>query len=400
MKIMICIFFIIVFICLLFIVDYKLGHKYYIKKQMKRSFPKRYSDFTFYTDGFHLYEDLFQDIQNSLHSIHILFFIVRNDSISQKFLSLLEKKAQEGVEVKLLLDFVGSIRLNSKVIRKLRQSGVDVALARKPKLPFLFFTFQSRNHRKITVIDSKIGYLGGFNIGNEYVGENPKLGFWRDYHLKCEGEGVYDLQTQFFDDWYEATKVRLKLIKNNEPPLHKGKISHQFLPTYGNQLEPLFISFIQKAKKELIICSPYFIPGKKIQQELVKALNRGVRITVMVPIKSDHMFVKEASFLYFGQLIQLGCNIYQYDFGFYHAKVIVVDQEFCDIGTANFDKRSLFLNSEINCFIYDKEFIQHIKKVISNDLKKAKKLTFERYKTYIQTHRGTVAIASILSPFL
>lgn len=400
MEFVIWFFFFIIFIFIFFLFDYKLGHKYYIQKQMKRSFPKRYSDFTFYSEGFQLYQDLFQDIQNSKKSIHILFFIIRNDAISHRFLSLLEQKAKEGVEVKLLLDFVGSIRLKRNILQKLKQCGVKVALARKPKWPFLFFTLQSRNHRKIAVIDSKIGYFGGFNIGNEYIGGNPKLGFWRDYHLKCEGEGVYDLQTQFLDDWYEATKETYNSIKNDNPPLHKGKVLHQFFPTYGNQLEQFFISFIKKAKKELIICSPYFIPGKNIQKELIRALKRGVHITVMVPIKSDHFLVKEASYIYFGPLIQLGCNIYQYDNGFFHAKVIIVDHDICDIGTANFDKRSLFLNSEINCFIYDQNYIKQIKKVIESDLKKAKKLTFERYHSYVQTKRGTIALAYLLSPFL
>ncbi|MDQ0162647.1 cardiolipin synthase [Aeribacillus alveayuensis] len=390
----------IIFLSIWFTLDYNFGKKYYVKRRKNHSFNKRWSDIYLYTDGIHLYKDLFTDIEKSHQSIHILFYIVRNDSVGQKFLSLLSQKAQEGVEVKLLLDYIGSFKLKFSMIKRLKENGVDVAFSRKPRLPFLFYTFQSRNHRKIAVIDSKVGYVGGFNIGKEYIGQNRKLGFWRDYHIKCKGEGVYDLQTQFLDDWLEATKVDLRQSRSYFPPLHKGSCLQQFIPTYGNHLEYYFISLIRMAKKELFICSPYFIPSRKLQQELLAALKQGVHITVIVPIKSDHLFVKEASYSYFGPLLKLGCNIYQYDGGFYHAKVIVVDDKCCDIGTANFDNRSLFLNEEMNCFVFDQAFIQLVKDVIKHDLKKAKKLTYEQYEKYKNSHRIEIAAATLLFPFL
>lgn len=393
------IFFIFLFAFLL-VIDLKLGWYYYVKKGRDHSFPERNSDFTLFTEGESLYEDLFQSIRNSKRSIHILFFIVRNDDISDTFYSLLKEKATDGVEVKLLLDYMGSIRLKRKTIKELKQSGVAVAHSRKPTFPFFFYTVQSRNHRKIAILDGQVGYIGGFNIGKEYIGHNPKLGFWRDYHLKCEGEGVQDLQTQFLDDWYESTGKDLRKDVHYFPPLYKGNVLHRFVPTYGNQLEKHFISFIQKAQKELYICSPYFIPNKNIRDELILALKRGVTITIMVPIKSDHPFVKEASFPYFGPLLKFGANIYQYDIGFYHAKVIVVDNNFCDIGTANFDKRSLYFNDEINCFMHSPSFIQLIKGVIHYDLKNTRKLTIERYQQYRRKHRGKIKLATIFSPFL
>lgn len=391
--------FIILFIFLV-LIDFTFGRRYYVKHQRDHSFQKRMSDLTLITNGESLYDDLFRHIRNSQHSVHILFFIVRNDEISETFYTLLKEKARNGVEVRLLLDFVGSFRLKRKTKNELKQSGVQVAFTRKPSFPFFLYSLQSRNHRKIAVIDGNIGYLGGFNIGKEYIGRNPKLGFWRDYHIKCEGEGVSDLQTQFLDDWYESTGIDIRNHKEYFPKLTKGSIQHKFVPTYGNRLEKHFISFIQQAERELYIGSPYFIPSKAVLNELVDALERGVHITIMVPIKSDHPFVKEASIPYFEPLLQRGAAIYQYNYGFYHAKVMIVDQHFCDIGTANFDMRSLYFNDEINCFIYDNAFVKLVKDTIHHDLQKAERLTLERWMEYKTNHKRKIQLASLLAPLL
>lgn len=392
--------FIIVGVVIWLTVDYKFGRKKHLLKNQYKLFPKRKSNLKFYIDGQTLYEDLFGAIKQSKRSIHILFYIVKNDEISYEFLTLLGEKAKQGIEVRLLLDYIGSKKFSEKEISLLKRKGVHFAYANKPKWPFYFYTLQARNHRKIAVIDGEVGFLGGFNIGKEYLGHDPKLGFWRDYHLKVTNEGVADLQKQFLIDWFKATNEDMRHKDSYFPKQLPGKSEQQFLSTSGEFLEKYFISFIQSAKKELLICTPYFIPGKKIQKELIKAAKRGVSIKVLVPMKADHPLVKEASFPYYGSLILAGCEIYRFYHGFYHSKVFVVDDHTCDIGTANFDKRSFYINDEMNCIIYDGAFIQKVKDSIYEDFHRSEKLTYEFLKKRPLSHRSKEMVASVISYFL
>ena len=381
-------------------IDYRLGRKEHLSRSKYTQFPLRKSAIELFTDGENLYKDLFDSIRNSTSSIHVLFYIVKNDKISNEFLSLLSEKAGQGIEVRLFLDYVGSFQLKKKKIRQLINSGVIVSRSHKPRLPYLFYTLQARNHRKITVIDGKIAYLGGFNIGKEYLGLDPKFGFWRDYHLKVEGEGAFDLQQQFLKDWYDSTGVNDLDFSKYQPPLKKGSIEQMFISTYGEHLQDHFKTFIRNAKHEIIICSPYFIPGREILNELLNALSNGVQVKIMVPMKPDHPLVMEASFPYFDKLLVAGCEIYRFYYGFYHAKVIVIDDNICDIGTANFDKRSMYLNDEMNCLIYDREFIQKVKTDIYKDFQHSKLLTYEAYKNRPIGQRGREILATIVSQFL
>ena len=275
--------------------------------------------------------------------MHVLFFIVKNDDISRTFLKLLIDKAQEGIEVRLLLDRFGSHYLSKEAIYSLQKHGVSFSFCHKVKFPFPFFSANQRNHRKITVIDGKIGYIGGFNIGEEYLGHNQRLGLWRDYHLRLTGEGIQDLQKQFLHDWLDDTDQNLLDSSLYFPTQQPGTILHRFIPTDGAYLQNTFLHLIESAKKELFIGTPYFIPGKKIMNALLKARKRGVQITILVPQKADHALVREAKFPYCRKLIQAGCNIYAFQQGFFHAKIIIIDDDICDIGTANFDMRSIYI---------------------------------------------------------
>ncbi len=391
-------------IILIFVVwlrlDYYFGRKKHLRGISEIEYPVRKSDIELLIVGERFYERLFEDIKNSTQSIHVLFYIVKNDSDSEEFLNLLGKKAEQGIKVRLLLDYVGSKSLKKEKITALKKRGVAFSYSHKPALPYIFYTLQARNHRKITVIDGKIGYTGGFNIGKEYLGKDPQLGFWRDYHLRLHGEGVQDLQSQFLHDWHEATNENLIEEKVYFSSHTQGKLEQRFVSTYGQSLDSYYLSFIRLAQKELMICTPYFIPGKQIQDELLKARRRGVDIKIMVPMKADHPFVKEAAFPYFGPLILSGCEIYQYYYGFYHAKVIVVDERLCDIGTANFDKRSLYLNDELNCLIYDAAFIKKVKQTVNEDMSSSVKLTYDLFTKRSIPQRGLEAVATMISHFL
>jgi cardiolipin synthase len=393
------VFFVIAIILALIYLDGKLGRLVFQHKNKKIVYPRRHSDISFFINGTHLFSDYFAEIRKAKHHIHILFYIIKDDETSQPFFQLLKQKAKEGVRIRILVDWVGSFGLPKALIRSLKASGIEFAYTRKPRFPFFFYWLNRRNHRKITVIDGKIGYVGGFNIGKEYLGKDPNFGEWRDYHLKITGEGVYDLQTQFLRDWEEATKTTFAKDEYF-PPLQAGAIAHQLVAKDGNALEQHFIDVIGRAKKEIIIGSPYFIPSRSVMNALLDALRRGVNVTVLVPLKADHLLVKEAAYPYFYRLLKAGARIYHFYQGFYHAKTMVVDAEWCDIGTANFDKRSLFLNSEINCYIYDRDFVQKVKKAIANDLARSERLTLDFWKKRTLWDRGKESISTLLSAWL
>ncbi|AIW87024.1 MULTISPECIES: cardiolipin synthase [Bacillus] len=381
-------------------IDLSYGRIVHLKRVRSRSFPLRQSDFRLYTYGNDLYDALFTDIKQAKHHVHVLFFIVKNDDISRTFLKLLIDKAQEGIEVRLLLDRFGSHYLSKEAIYSLQKHGVSFSFCHKVKFPFPFFSANQRNHRKITVIDGKIGYIGGFNIGEEYLGHNQRLGLWRDYHLRLTGEGIQDLQKQFLHDWLDDTDQNLLDSSLYFPTQQPGTILHRFIPTDGAYLQNTFLHLIESAKKELFIGTPYFIPGKKIMNALLKARKRGVQITILVPQKADHALVREAKFPYCRKLIQAGCNIYAFQQGFFHAKIIIVDDHTCDIGTANFDMRSIYINHEINCLLYDKHFIQEVKRKFEEDLERSLLLSFEDVNPLSIIDRGKEWIGTILAFFL
>lgn len=376
-------------------VDFLLGRKKHLESAKTNTLPIRESDLEIFTEGPKLFENLFSELKKAKQHIHILFYIVKDDKISQEFLSILKEKAQAGVEVRLLVDWVGS-GLKRKTINSLKAAGVRFAFSQMPKLPFLFYSSQVRNHRKITVIDGSIAYLGGFNIGKEYNNQDPKLSPWRDYHLKMTGEGVVDLQSEFLEDWHAAAKVNLLQNKAYFPSLEKGTVKQQLVPTEGILLEEMMSDLISKAKTSIFIGTPYFIPSKRIFGLLREAISRGVSVTILVPLVSDHILVKEASYPYLRTLIKDGAEVYQFLNGFYHAKILLMDDEICDIGTANFDKRSMFLNYELNCLIYNGDFIKKVKRILTEDILNSRKAALDDFKHTLLKEKA----ASTISYFL
>ncbi|WP_285767954.1 cardiolipin synthase [Peribacillus sp. SI8-4] len=382
------------------LIDLRLGHKRFMKQAANIKYPPRSSNMTVFTSGKTLFDDYMDEIRRAQDSVHILFYIVKNDQFSKDFLKLLQTKAEAGVEVRLLADWVGSKKISRTTIQQLRKSGVHFSFSFKPKLPFLFYTIQKRNHRKITVIDGKIGYLGGFNIGREYIDQGAKLNPWRDYHLKMTGEGVQDLQEVFLLDWYHDTNEDYRGTPAYFPTLMPGFQANQVIVTNGCDLEQTLIGLIRQAKEKIIIGTPYFIPSKSLFHELREALSRNVSVTVIVPENSDHALVKEASFPYFRVLLKEGAAIMQFQRGFYHSKVILIDDTICDIGTANFDKRSCFLNGEINCLIYDRAFIEDVEKELAVDVAESKLMNGDKLSSMNVVRAAKESLASILSPFL
>ena len=342
-----------------------------------------------YSDGKLFFNELLESLKKAKKSINIEFYIFKNDDIGTKILNVLEEKAKEGVEVRLLYDSVGSRSLNRNVLNKLINEGGKVGEFFPSWLKFININMNFRNHRKIVVIDNNVGFVGGFNVGDEYLGKDSKFGYWRDTHIKFTGSAVNDLSLRFLADWRYATKEEVSLeeiFEANEENSNSNNVGMQIVSSGPNlsdkyEIKMAYLKMIQKAKKYLYIQSPYLIIDNSISDSLKLAAASGVDVKIMIPGKGDHPFVYWANLVYAGDLIKEGIRVFHYDKNaFLHAKTVVIDDEVCSIGTANMDTRSFELNFEVSSFIYSEKIAKEQKYEFENDMKKCEELTLEKYQ--------------------
>jgi cardiolipin synthase len=316
--------------------------------------------------------------------------------------------------VKLILDGVGCRKLPLKKIRDLRNSKIDVQVFFPSYLPFINLRANYRTHRKICIVDAKFGYIGGFNIGDEYLGKGP-LGNWRDTHIKMSGEVLNELQKEFFSSWdfiknqkflSFGTKFRSRYNEKKYFPekSHAGNCSVQIVgsaPDYEFRLiRDAIIHMITKAKKYIYIQTPYFIPDDIIFEALKTASLSGVNIKIMIPDKPDHLMVYWATHSYVGEMISTGVKFYSYKNGFIHSKVVIVDDEVATVGSSNFDYRSFYQNFEINAFIYDSETVKKLKTAFIEDLAESSSITREIYHNRKLLVKFKESISRLFSPIL
>mgnify|MGYP004469103099 FL=1 len=342
-----------------------------------------------YSDGKLFFNELLESLKKAKKSINIEFYIFKNDDIGTKILNVLEEKAKEGVEVRLLYDSVGSRSLNRNVLNKLINEGGKVGEFFPSWLKFININMNFRNHRKIVVIDNNVGFVGGFNVGDEYLGKDSKFGYWRDTHIKFTGSAVNDLNLRFLADWRYVTKEEVSLeeiFEANEENSNSNNVGMQIVSSGPNlsdkyEIKMAYLKMIQKAKKYLYIQSPYLIIDNSISDSLKLAAASGVDVKIMIPGKGDHPFVYWANLVYAGDLIKEGIRVFHYDKNaFLHAKTIVIDDEVCSIGTANMDTRSFELNFEVSSFIYSEKIAKEQKYEFENDMKMCEELTLEKYQ--------------------
>lgn len=359
-----------------------------------------------FTDGKEKFDHLFRDIERAKEHIHLQYYIIKKDQLGRKIRDALIQKAKEGVKVRVLYDELGSRSLTKRFFRELREAGGEVEVFFPTRFAFINFRMNYRNHRKIVIIDGKIGYVGGFNIGDEYLGLNPKFGYWRDTHLRIQGTSVHSMQTRFILDWNQASYGH---DIDYDPRLFPeacgtGNIGMQIVTSGPEsewpQIKDGYIKMISLAKRSITIQTPYFIPDASLLDTLRIACHSGVNVKIMIPNKPDHMFVYWASLSNIGDLLKAGANVYIYDNGFIHAKSIVVDDEISSVGTANFDIRSLKLNFEINAFIYNKLIAKQLIDAFDKDVKLSRKLTWEQYQQRSKWIRFRESISRLLSPIL
>lgn len=359
-----------------------------------------------YTDGAEKFDSLMNDMRRAKNHIHVQYYIFRNDRLGKEIITLLTEKALAGVEVRVLYDDMGSRTLRRKHFRKLIEAGGVVETFFPSRIPLINLRLNYRNHRKIVVIDGQIGYVGGFNVGDEYLGKDPAFGYWRDTHLRVTGSAVHALQTRFILDWNQASKRHDFMYDERlfPVPATTGDTAMQIV-TSGpdsewDQIKSGYLQLISTAKKSIYIQTPYFIPDASILDALRIAALSGIDVKIMVPNKPDHPFVYWATYSYAGELLKAGAKIYIYDDGFIHAKTIVVDEKLSSVGTANIDVRSFRLNFEVNAFMYDYETGRQLAKIFRHDMTVCFELTPQLYYQRSPVIKFKESISRLLSPIL
>ncbi|TMU87631.1 cardiolipin synthase [Bacillus sp. BHET2] len=354
--------------------DVKQGVKNYTRTHPVSETLSRKGSIDIFNTGESFYEKLFEDIKQGREHIWIHFFIIRDDEITKELFGMLIEKAQEGVDVRLSVDYLGS-DIQKKTVKKMEEGGVKVVKSRPLNMHNVFYSLHHRNHRRLISIDQRIGYIGGFNMGDEYLGKDPKLGYWRDYHIRIFGEAVGEISQQFKRDWEEDGGESIKLSFPVHATTKKDGSRVHFLFSTGDGLVDKTIHWINEAKESVTITTPYFIPNVKLTSALKDAVNRGVKVNILVPDDTDAWFTKPPSYRIEKSLLDNGVNLYLYEKGFFHGKVMVIDHEWADVGTANWDPRSFHLNDESNAIVQDVEVARELERLIDQDIQDSEKLT-------------------------
>ncbi|TDF94535.1 cardiolipin synthase [Paenibacillus piri] len=380
-------------------------HLIYMNLMSSASPLTQNNEVTLFIDGVKKFEALLERIALAEDHIHLLYYKIGNDTTGHRLLKALVRKAQEGVKVRLLYDGIGSLGVTKKMFRELVDAGGIVCPFFPSKIPYINFRLNYRNHRKIAVIDGEHGFIGGFNIGDEYLGLNHQIGYWRDTHLMLRGDAVHRLQVQFILDWGVASNETLTIEPVYFPRLEDAdRTAVQIVSSGPNtdkqQIKNGYIKLIFEAKKSIYVQTPYFVPDDGILNALRIAALSGIDVRIMIPKKSDHLLVHWASHAYIGDLLRVGAACYLYDNGFLHAKTIMVDGQAAAVGTANMDHRSFELNFEITAFLYGTEVTARLEAIFEQDMKKSELLTPEKFEQRWLITRAAESMARLLSPIL
>lgn len=339
-----------------------------------------------FTDGRKKFTDLLYEMDRAKGYIHLQYYIIKDDGLFDNIKEILIKKASLGVEVRVLFDGIGGRDLKSSTISELKKNGIEVGIFYPTWLGCVNVHINHRNHRKVAVIDG-VGYVGGFNVGEEYLGYDKRFGNWRDTHFKIRGSAVKELQKSFVEDWKTATGKEISDEKKYFDSIKKcrdGKIRMQIVksgyPSSFHIIRDNYLKIIYQAKKNIYIQTPYFVPDSAVLDALKYASMSGVDVKVMLPGTADHPCVFWTTGCYVGKIIPTGVKVYRYLGGFLHAKGLMADGKICTFGTTNADIRSFSLNFEINAIIYDKDFTVKMEDIFLDDLNLCEEVSGYRYR--------------------
>ncbi len=362
-------------------------------------------DIEVFTTGNDKFESLKRDILAAHDYIHVQYFIIENDDVGKELIDLLIQKALEGVQVRVLYDYVGSFYMRPSVLRKMRSAGIEVHPFLELTLTQFAFRINWRNHRKIVVIDGKVGYVGGMNIAKRYVTDDKKWKAWRDTHLRIHGEAVAAMEYSFAIDWNYTTRKLITLpTMHYETPPESQDYLVQMLgsgPTSRwNNISFVFQRAISLATKRVYIQTPYFLPSEALLKTLQSAALSGVDVRLMIPLRPDSWMLRLATGSYIKQCLLSGMKIYFYKPTVMHAKVVITDDEFVTTGSTNFDFRSFEHNFEFNALIYSKEFNQKMCATFEADMNKCKRVSMSGWKKRPLVQKALESVIRLFSPIL
>lgn len=348
------------------------------------------------------FEALVRDIRRAKKFIHLEYYIWRGDKLGARLLDELTKKAKEGVEVRLLYDGMGNSSLPKDFFHQLHQAGGHSAAF----LPPFFVRINYRNHRKLCIIDGEIGYIGGFNVGDEYLGIVKRYGPWRDTHLRFEGDAVDQMQIRFIMDWNFTAKEGAVPLEDKYFPEREQydgvetQIVSSGPDTQWKNIRNGYFKMMNEAEDHIYLTTPYFVPDDGIFDSLRVAALSGIDVRIMIPGNPDHILVYWASMSYLGELLEAGVRCYQYEKGFIHAKTLCIDGLVASVGTANMDVRSFALNFEVNAFMFDTELTKALEADFMKDLDNCIEITKEWYDRRKWWFKVKEAVARLVSPML
>lgn len=358
------------------------------------------------SDGRVMFGRLLDEIDRAQQFIHMEYYIIQDDVMFDEIKKHLYAKVKLGVEVRILYDALGSRSMSVKKWKELEENGVKIGDFFPAKFGWLHIRVNYHNHRKIVVIDNRVGFVGGYNIGREYISLDKRFGYWRDTHLMLTGSSVLSLGIRFALDWNYAVKENLFLRGAffKQSNRIQGNTGIQIITSGPDSKEPqirnTYTAMIHGAEKRIDIQTPYFIPDQTVMSALEIAVRSGVEVRLMIPCKPDHPFVYWATYSYMGELLEKGARCFIYEGGFLHAKGIVADNEVVCYGTANMDRRSFKLNFEVNAVIYDKTIAQEMERLFEMDLLCCEEITIEKYNKRSFFIRFKEQLFRLLAPVL
>ena len=365
------------------------------------------NDVRIYTDGKEKFRALLQEMEQAEKYIHFQYYIIRNDELWQTIEEVLIRKAKAGVEVRVLFDSMGCRTMRNRDWERIERAGIQVAEFFPALMGKLQLRVNYRNHRKIVVIDGRIGFVGGYNVGREYLGMDKKFGYWRDTHLCIEGAAVTSLAVRFVLDWNYASKENLFLRDELFDIPHYRRNGHDPVQiiTSGpdsktKAIRDNYLRLIHSATDHIYLQTPYLIPDDSILDALMIASRSGIDVRIMVPCKPDHPFVYWATYSYVVELVAAGAKCYVYNNGFLHARTLTVDSMVGTLGTANMDIRSFGLNFEVNAVIYSERTTQRLERAFENDMMRSTQVTRKIYDERGFVIRVKEQFSRLLSPLL
>lgn len=329
-------------------------------------------------DGEATFASIFAGIDAAEHYLLVQFYIVRDDVLGLELKHRLAARARDGVKVYFLYDEIGSYLLPRRYLDDLRDAGVLVRSFHSSQGSGNRFQLNFRNHRKIVIADGRFGWVGGLNVGDEYLGQDPRIAAWRDTHLKIEGPAVFSLQLPYLEDWHWSSGDILELDWQPQSAANNG-VPILILPSGpADRFETASLMVqhaLATARRRAWISSPYFVPDEGVQSALKLAALRGVDVRVLIPERPDNILTYLAAFAFTQPLLEAGVKIYRYKAGFLHTKTLLVDEGASSVGTVNLDNRSFRLNFEISAWVFDETFAQRMGTVFEQDFANSREMS-------------------------